>query len=131
MYFQNTIKKRIELKGIGIHSGETVKIYLVPAPINTGIVFLPYHQNDFTGINANVDNLLHVKNAITIGTSDFSIQTIEHFMAVFSAYEITNLYVLVDGQELPILDGSAKRIVDSIEDVGIHVQNAFCNIYGM
>lgn len=129
MYFQNTIKKRIELKGIGIHSGETVRTYLVPAPVNTGIVFLPHRQNDFTGINANIENLLHVKNAITIGTNDFSIQTIEHFMAAFSAFDITNLYILVDGQELPILDGSASEIVRSIEKAGIHVQNAFCDIF--
>jgi len=129
MFFQNTINKRIELKGIGIHSGKTVSTYLVPAPVDTGIVFLPYRKNDFSGINAKIENLLHVKNAITIGTNDFSIQTIEHFMAAFSAYDITNLYILVDGQELPILDGSALEIVRSIEQVGIHVQNAFCDIY--
>ncbi len=129
MYFQNTIKKRIELKGIGIHSGETVRTYLVPAPVNTGIVFLPYRQNDFSGINANIENLLHVKNAITIGTNDFSIQTIEHFMAAFSVFDITNLYVLVDGKELPILDGSAREIVNFIEEAGILVQNAFSDIF--
>jgi UDP-3-O-[3-hydroxymyristoyl] N-acetylglucosamine deacetylase len=125
MYFQNTIKRRIELKGVGIHSGERVKAYLEPAPADTGIVFRHYRQNDFLDINASYDNLLRVKNAITVGTDDFSIQTIEHFMAAFYAYDITNIVVLVDGQELPILDGSAKVIVDSIEEAGIQVQNAF------
>lgn len=42
MFFQKTLKKRVELAEIGIHSGEMTKVYLVPAPVNTGVVFLPF-----------------------------------------------------------------------------------------
>lgn len=129
MFFQNTLNKRVELNGIGIHNGEMTKVFLVPAPVNTGIVFLPFQPGDLSGIDAHVENLLYTKNAITIGNNGISIQTIEHFMAVFSALDITNLYVLVDGNELPILDGSSIEIVEAIEKAGIHTQNDFYEIF--
>jgi len=129
MYFQNTIKKQVELKGIGIHSGCRSNVSLIPAPVNTGIIFLPLNKDPLNEIKAHIDNLLFTNNAITIGIEGFNIQTIEHFMAAFYAYDITNLYVLVEGKELPILDGSSREIVDAIESAGIYVQNAFYDIF--
>ena len=129
MFFQNTLKKRVELNGIGIHNGEMTKVLLSPAPVNTGIVFLPFRTDNLSGIDAHVENLLYTQNAITIGNNGISIQTIEHFMAAFSALDITNLYVLVDGNELPILDGSSREIVNAIENAGIHTQNDFYDIF--
>jgi UDP-3-O-[3-hydroxymyristoyl] N-acetylglucosamine deacetylase len=37
--YQHTIAKPVEVSGIGLHSAVAVKIRLVPAPINKGIVF--------------------------------------------------------------------------------------------
>jgi UDP-3-O-[3-hydroxymyristoyl] N-acetylglucosamine deacetylase len=68
-------------------------------------------------------------NAITIGTETFSIQTIEHFMAAFYAYGITNAAVIVYGNEMPILDGSSKKIVEAIEEKGIQSQAAFQEMF--
>jgi UDP-3-O-[3-hydroxymyristoyl] N-acetylglucosamine deacetylase len=130
MFFQNTLKTRVEVEGIGIHSGEISRVSLVPAPVNTGIVFLPYvNEEPSTRVKAHINNLLFTNNAITIGNDLINIQTIEHFMATFYAYDITNLYVLVKGNELPILDGSAKEIVDAIERAGIYTQNAFYEVF--
>jgi UDP-3-O-[3-hydroxymyristoyl] N-acetylglucosamine deacetylase len=124
MYFQSTVAKRVDFEGVGIHSGEAVKVSLVPAPIDNGIVFKPAFAQGEEGIHAHVDNLLFTHNAITIGKNGFFVQTIEHFMAVFYALGISNLFVLVDGRELPILDGSSRDIVSKIEESGINNQNA-------
>jgi len=132
MFFQRTLKERVDLEGVGIHSGQNSRIALVPAPVNTGIVFLPI-QNicNSKGIQAHIDNLLFTHNAITIGNGDCAIQTVEHFMATFYALDISNLYVLWEGSELPILDGSAQKIVEAIESVGVHMQNAFCELFSI
>jgi UDP-3-O-[3-hydroxymyristoyl] N-acetylglucosamine deacetylase len=130
MFFQCTLKERTSLEGVGIHSGKIAKVTLIPAPPDTGIVFLPVQNGDASkGMRAHIDNLLFTNNAITIGGDGLNIQTIEHFMATFYAYDITNLYVLVEGNELPILDGSAHKIVAAIESVGIHIQNAFQEMF--
>jgi UDP-3-O-[3-hydroxymyristoyl] N-acetylglucosamine deacetylase len=127
--FQSTIKKHVVLEGIGVHSGMKTQVTLHPAPVNTGILFQPANRDLASGIKGHIDNLLYTKNAITVGSSDFAVNTIEHFMAVFSVFGITNLYVKVDGVELPILDGSAKQIVEAIDDAGILMQNAFREIF--
>jgi UDP-3-O-[3-hydroxymyristoyl] N-acetylglucosamine deacetylase len=129
MYFQSTINKRVDFEGVGIHSGETVRVSLIPAPVNTGIVFKPAVGKEEEGIHAHVDNLLFTHNAITIGRNGFSVQTIEHFMAVFYALGISNLFVLVEGRELPILDGSSRDIVTGIEESGINNQNALQDVF--
>jgi len=129
MYFQCTIKREVELEGIGIHSGKISKVKLLPAPADTGIIFKPEGIQTNETIKAGIETLKYTNNAITIGNGVFSIQTIEHFMAVFYALGITNLYISVNGEELPILDGSAKEIVKAIDSVGIVVQNAFVDVF--
>jgi len=130
MFFQRTLKERTGLEGVGIHSGKSSKVSLIPAPPDTGVVFLSVQNGKASkGVRAHIDNLLFTNNAITIGGDGLNIQTIEHFMATFYAYDITNLYVLVEGNELPILDGSAQKIAEAIESVGVHIQNAFQEVF--
>jgi len=125
LFFQNTIGKSVTLKGVGLHSGEKSLITLLPAPINTGIVFIPEGEAIEHGIKAHFESLRGTHNAITIGSNGFDVRTIEHFMATFYALDITNLYVMVGGHEMPILDGSSQAIVEAIERAGIATQTAF------
>jgi len=135
MYFQKTVGNSFKLSGIGLHSGSYARVIVSPAPANTGIVFLPpdnneknEKNNEETGIKAHFNNLLNTSNAITIGNKGFNIKTIEHFMAVFYIFGITNVFVKVEGNEIPILDGSSREIVKAIEKAGIQAQNAFRDI---
>ncbi|UCB47430.1 MAG: UDP-3-O-[3-hydroxymyristoyl] N-acetylglucosamine deacetylase [Spirochaetota bacterium] len=125
MFFQNTIGESAKLNGVGLHSGEKSTITLRPAPINTGIVFIPEGETIEHGIKAHFESLRDTHNAITIGSNGFDVRTIEHFMATFYALDITNLYVMVGGHEMPILDGSSQDIVEAIERAGVVAQNAF------
>ena len=129
MNFQSTIQRRVDFNGVGIHSGEESQVSLIPAPMNTGIVFKSALDANGEGFHAHVRYLRSTSNAITVGVDGFSVQTIEHFMAAFYALGISNLYVQVEGPELPILDGSCRNIVDKIEEAGIHNQNAVQDIF--
>ena len=66
MYFQSTINKRVDIEGIGIHTGETVNVTLIPAPVDTGIVFKPACGAKGEGIQAHIRNLLFTTNAVTV-----------------------------------------------------------------
>jgi UDP-3-O-[3-hydroxymyristoyl] N-acetylglucosamine deacetylase len=47
------------------------------------------------------------------------IGTIEHLMATLVGLGIDNVLVLIDGHEVPILDGSSQEFVDAIDQVGV------------
>lgn len=129
LFFENTIENSVKVTGIGLHSGTKTTVTLLPAPIETGIVFVPDGADSRSGIRAHVDNLRDTHNAITIGNNGYDIKTIEHFMSAFYALGITNLYVLVEGNEMPIFDGSSKEIVEAVERAGTKVQNTFFDTF--
>lgn len=129
MYFQKTLCSTVTFEGIGLHGGGKTRAVLSPAPVDTGLVFYIDGTGIENGIKAHLSNLLNTRNAITIGNDDFTITTIEHFMAAFYALGITNLYIRVSGNEMPILDGSSMEIVEGLEKAGIESQNAFNDIF--
>ena len=124
MLLQSTVASDILVEGIGLHSGMPVSVTIQPAPENTGILFSSSLNHTEKGVHAHFSNLQKTQNAITIGNESFNIQTIEHFMAAFYAFGISNAILVVHGSEMPILDGSSKEIVDAIQKVGVRNQGA-------
>jgi UDP-3-O-[3-hydroxymyristoyl] N-acetylglucosamine deacetylase len=121
---QKTIKKEINLKGIGLHSGGLVNLSIKPAKPNTGIVF---KRIDVQGDNIILPSVFNVSNALFCTTisnqSGISVSTIEHLMGAFYGKGVDNALVEIDNQEIPILDGSAKIFVDEIDKVGLEISN--------
>ena len=117
---QKTIKKNIELSGIGLHSGNMVNIIIKPAMPNTGILF---KRTDLKENNLIIPNVYNVSNASYCTTitneNKVSVSTIEHLMGAFYGLGIDNAIVEIDNQEVPILDGSAKIFVEKILKVGV------------
>ena len=119
--FQTTIANPVQLKGIGVHSGNPVSMTFQPAEAGTGIVFSRQHENGNTtelkAVSANVGN---TDLCTVLGRSlPQSISTVEHVMAGIYAMGIDNLIVEVDGPEVPIMDGSSAPFIEAIESVGI------------
>ena len=121
--YQTTLKTRTSLSGIGVHSGKPVTIDFSPADADTGIVF---HLNDGNG------GLIEVRAlASEVGSTDLCtvlgnpagphVSTVEHLLAALMGMGIDNPIVEVDGNEVPILDGSAAMFVDMFEHAGIEV----------
>ncbi len=119
---QQTIKKRVEVTGVGLHSGEAIKMILEPAKENSGIVF--YHAQTNQEIPLKVENVTQTKLATTLGKAPASIATIEHFLSALYAYGIDNLKVTLFGNEVPIMDGSAIAFCMLLDEAGIKKQNA-------
>lgn len=113
---QKTIKNQFCLEGLGIHTGKTSKITVKPAPANTGIVFLKSGEK----IKAVVENVVATK----LGTSLKGIKTVEHLLAAVMGLGIDNLEVEIEGEELPILDGSALPYAQKLIEAEIVIQNS-------
>lgn len=117
---QKTIRRSIVIGGQGLHSGMKTGLILSPLPPNSGIIFTELSSEE--RVPARLDYIHSTDYATTIKLGHISIMTIEHLMAVLHVYKITNLLIKT-GCEVPILDGSARRFCQMIEDAGIEEQD--------
>ncbi len=119
---QRTIKKSVEIVGIGLHKGVPVKMILEPLPINSGIMF--YRKDEGVTIPLTPEFVVDTKMATVIGKNGVVISTIEHLLSAIYAYGIDNLRIVLDNDEIPILDGSSSGYCMLIDEVGIEEQSA-------
>ena len=126
---QRTIKNEIECNGIGLHSGQPVAMKLLPAPIDTGIVFI---RTDLPGrphVRAIASNITGTVRATTLAENGAEVTTIEHVMAAFAMTHLDNCYVEMSSPEPPVADGSSKTFVDAVLQAGMVEQDAPRNVY--
>ena len=124
---QRTIKSKIKLEGIGLHTGEKTKIEVLPAPANAGIIFLRQDVSHSSLIKADFYSILgpdKFPRRTAVGIDGVYIQTIEHLMAALNLLKIDNVQINIWGEEVPGLDGSAKSFIEKIREVGVQEQDA-------
>ena len=120
---QRTIKKPVEVVGIGLHKGEPIKLRLEPLGADAGIVF--YRDDIALSIPLSPDSVIDTRMATVVGDRKKGfISTIEHFLSAIYAYGIDNLRVVVDGNEMPIMDGSAISFCLLLDEAGIEELDA-------
>jgi UDP-3-O-[3-hydroxymyristoyl] N-acetylglucosamine deacetylase len=121
---QKTIKDKITLNGVGLHTGLHANLTIKPAKPNTGIIF---KRTDIKEDNIVIPNLFNVSSAIFCTTisneSGASVSTIEHLMGALYGMSIDNAIIEIDNLEVPILDGSAKFFVEAISKAGVENSN--------
>ena len=121
---QKTIKNKIKFEGVGLHSGKKVLMTLFPAPPNTGIIF---KRSDLKINNLIYPNVFNVSSAsyCTKLSNEYgvTVSTVEHLMAALYGLGIDNLLIDLNSEELPIMDGSAKNFVDSLENSGFQISD--------
>lgn len=107
MFFQKTIRKTVEVKGVGIHSGEPCTLRFKPAPANTGVYFIRADLPGKPFLKVSATNVQAVSYQTVVGGEAFKVATIEHCVSSLSALRIDNIYIELDGPEIPICDGSS------------------------
>ncbi len=120
--FERTVAKRVEVTGIGLHSGEPIGMVLEPLPSGSGIVFV--HAYSGTVLPLGVDMVTETKLATVLGRRPNAISTIEHFLSAVYAYGIDNLKVTIYGNEMPIMDGSAVSFCMLLDEAGVKMQDS-------
>ena len=120
--FQTTLRDRVAISGVGVHSAAPAQVILHPAGVDTGVVFLR------TGLPGGRERLLAARHANVAQTalctmlgdpSGASICTVEHLLAALLGLRVDNVLIEIDGPETPIMDGSAADFVAAIDSVGL------------
>lgn len=124
MFKQTTIVEPIKTVGIGLHSGKKSVLFLKPAPINTGIVFIRIDQEPQTPVPAKAENIIDTRLASVLQIGEHRISTVEHLLSACSGLGIDNLIVEIDGEEIPIMDGSAASFLFLLQSAGLQPQEA-------
>jgi UDP-3-O-[3-hydroxymyristoyl] N-acetylglucosamine deacetylase len=119
---QQTISKAVEVVGIGLHKGDPIKLRLEPLGVDAGVVF--YREDLALSIPLSPSSVIDTQMATVIGSKKGFVSTIEHFLSAVYAYGIDNLRVILDGNEMPIMDGSASSFCLLLDEAGIKKQNA-------
>ena len=117
---QRTIAKSVVVSGFALMEGRKTALTLVPAEVNTGIVFVDINSN--THIKLSHENILSkdksgAVNSTALISGSRHIKTTEHFLAALHMMGITNLVVKCDG-EVPNVDGSALVFCDALKEAG-------------
>lgn len=117
--YQTTLKRRLSLSGVGVHSGKPVSIHFSPADPDTGIVFTRTDLDGEREIRALVAEIGATDLCTVLGDpAGAHVATVEHLMAALFALGIDNVSIEIDGPEVPILDGSAAQFVEAFDQVG-------------
>jgi UDP-3-O-[3-hydroxymyristoyl] N-acetylglucosamine deacetylase len=124
MIKQRTLKNKTKTTGVGLHSGEKVTLVLRPAAANTGIVFTRTDLAPAPHARAEATSVVDTRLSTCISVGSARVATIEHLMSAFAGLGIDNVYVDIDGPEVPIMDGSAGPFVFLIQSAGIEEQKA-------
>ena len=122
---QKTIKSNVSFGGVALHSGLNINICIKPAEPNFGIVF---KRVDLKNNNLVYPNFMNVTNTSLNTTIEnnfgVKVSTIEHLMGALFGLGIDNALIEIDNEEVPILDGSAKKFIEKIILSGIKVSEA-------
>lgn len=124
--YQRTIRAKVTCTGVGLHSGKPIKLEILPAPEDNGITFVRTDMVRHAELRACIDHVGDTTLATTlqvgVNGSRAVVGTVEHLLAAFMGLGIDNAQVLLDGPEVPVLDGSASPFVDLLKSVGLESQ---------
>lgn len=123
---QCTLKTRIDVVGVGLHTGRKIRMQVAPAPADTGVRFVRTDLDGAwltTGVAATGEpdgaRISRVDHATTLSGRGFNISTVEHLMAALRGMGIDNAVISLSGDEVPIMDGSAAPFVYLIKEAGV------------
>ena len=120
---QTTIRKRVKISGVGLHTGVEVNLELRPAPENTGYIFVRTDLDNFE-LPASVEYVSHCSYATTLMRRGVVLSTCEHLLSALRGSSIDNVFIDLDNIEIPILDGSSEDWVELIGNAGVKELNA-------
>jgi UDP-3-O-[3-hydroxymyristoyl] N-acetylglucosamine deacetylase/3-hydroxyacyl-[acyl-carrier-protein] dehydratase len=125
---QRTLRTVVEFSGVGLHSGETIRARILPAPQDQGVEFVRTDLPDAGPIPAKIAFHSAKERRTRLQRGDASVDTVEHLLAVCYGLSIDNLTVELSGSEMPGLDGSALELLRLVQQAGIVEQPAEARI---
>jgi UDP-3-O-[3-hydroxymyristoyl] N-acetylglucosamine deacetylase len=124
MLRQRTLKSLVSASGVGLHTGQKVRMTLRPAPPDTGVVFRRVDLTSPVDIPARADLVGETRLSSCLVCEGVKIYTVEHLMSALGGLGVDNAYVDLDAPEVPIMDGSAAPFVLLVQQAGVTEQGA-------
>jgi len=124
MLRQRTLKTLIRATGVGLHTGLKVTLTLRPAQADTGVVFRRVDLPSPVDIRASADGVGETRLSTCLTQGETKIHTVEHLMSALAGLGVDNVYVDLDGPEVPIMDGSAAPFALLVQQAGLEEQGA-------
>jgi UDP-3-O-[3-hydroxymyristoyl] N-acetylglucosamine deacetylase len=122
MFYQKTIREPVTVEGIGLHTGKPTRMTFKPAPANTGVFLVRKDISGSPALKVQSSNVKATQMATVVGGDLFAVYTVEHCMSAVAAFRIDNIFIELEGPELPICDGSASAYFQALKQVGIQEQ---------
>ena len=115
-FYQTTIESPVEFQGVGLHSGHSSKINIMPSEANSGICFVRVDLKENNLVEANYQKVSSAKLCTTL-ENEFGVKvsTVEHLLAALYIAGIDNAKIEINSEEVPIMDGSAKNFLDVLK----------------
>lgn len=121
---QRTLKNAIKATGIGVHTGDKVFLTLLPAPVNTGVIFRRVDCQPVVEIPAKSEYVGDTSFCTTLVKDGVRVSTVEHLLSALAGLGVDNVIIEVSAPEVPIMDGSSGPFVFLIQSAGIKEQEA-------
>lgn len=119
MKIEYTLADEFELSGVGLHSGASAKVRVLPDSTGKGRYFV---RTDLPGSPIIPAHWKYVRQTVLsteLANGDASVRTVEHLLAALAAMGVDNARIEINGPEVPLLDGSARLWAEAIADVGL------------
>ncbi|MEH2389232.1 MAG: UDP-3-O-acyl-N-acetylglucosamine deacetylase [Nostoc sp.] len=116
---QHTLAAQITQTGVGLHSGVSTQVRILPADAGSGRYFVRVDLPDLPIIPAQVAAVSHTVLSTQLGKGEVYVRTVEHLLAALSGMGVDNARIEIDGPEVPLLDGSASVWTANITQVGL------------
>jgi UDP-3-O-acyl N-acetylglucosamine deacetylase len=129
--YQRTLASAAQVQGVGFLTGASVTLRFLPAPAETGIVFVRTDCSPNTTIPAHISQVTGSNRRTTLGEGTSQVSLVEHVLAALAGLRIDNCVIELDASEPPGLDGSAKGFVEPLRDAGVVLQRSHRDIYGV
>lgn len=124
MLKQRTLKKKVSATGVGLHNGVKVELTLLPAAIDSGIVFRRIDLPGMPEIQATPDAVSDTRMCSALEKNGARVATVEHLMSALAGLGVDNVIVEVNASEIPIMDGSSGPFIFLLQSAGIVEQAA-------
>ena len=123
MLRQRTLKSLTRAAGVGLHTGQKVTLTLRPAQPDTGVVFRRIDRPVPVDIPARAEFVGDTRLASCLERGGVKVHTVEHLMSALAGLGVDNVYVDLDGPEVPIMDGSAAPFALLVQQAGVEEQS--------
>ncbi len=124
MQLQKTIKSAVEISGVGLHSGKTVTMKLLPGKPDSGIVFVRTDLTPVQRFRSAAALVSDTRLCTVLEKGPAKVATVEHIMSALAGLGVDNVEIHLNAPEVPIVDGSSAPFVYLIQSVGLDSQDA-------